>query len=104
MCFLVLTEGSLDSGQDSAQDGGSPSLHVDVNRAEGHSCRVLAAVAVWAQGRRGGWLGDLGLQLPSCPHFPVMRYTRMAEPSPSYALGNELCDYSSSDEINIDHR
>ena len=81
MCSVVLTEGSLDSGQDSAQ-WGSPSLHVDVNRAEGHSCRVLAAVAVSTQGSRGGWPGALGLQLPSYPHFPVTRCTRMAELSP----------------------
>lgn len=45
---------------------------MDVNGTEGHSCRVLAAVAVWVQGRRGGWLGALGLQLPPGPHFPVV--------------------------------
>ena len=75
MCIWVLTgEGSLDGGQESTKvGGGSPSLHVDVNRAEGHSSRVLGAVVVWAQGGRGGWLGPLGLQLPPRPHFPGMR-------------------------------
>lgn len=45
---------------------------MDVNRAEGHSWRVLAAVVVWTHGRRGGWLGALGLQFPPRPHFPVV--------------------------------
>lgn len=45
---------------------------MDVNRAEGHRGWMLAGGAVWAQGRRGGWLGALGLQLPPCPHFPVV--------------------------------
>ena len=60
---------------------GSPSLHVDVNRAEGHSCRVLAAVAVWAQGRRGGRPGPLGFQFPPCPHVPGTRYACTLESS-----------------------
>lgn len=45
---------------------------MDVNRAEGHSGRVLAAAAVRALGRRGGWFGALGLQLPPGSHFPAM--------------------------------
>lgn len=71
---------------------GSPSLHVDVNRAEGHRGWMLAGGAVRAQGRRGGWLGALGLQLPPCPHFPVMRYACTAESSASYPLGNGPSD------------
>lgn len=60
---------------------------MDVNGTEGHSCRVLAAVAIWVQGRRGGWLGALGLQLPPGPHFPVMRYAHTAESSPFVSWG-----------------
>ena len=33
---------------------------------------VPAAVAFWAQGRRGGWLGAQGLQLPSRPRCPAI--------------------------------
>lgn len=49
---------------------GSPSLHLDVCRVKGHSRRLLAAVAVWVQGRRHRWLRALGLQLPPGPHSP----------------------------------
>lgn len=45
---------------------------MEVNRAEGHRCRLLAAVAVWVHGRRSNWLGALGLQLTPCPHLPVV--------------------------------
>lgn len=33
---------------------------------------VPAAVAFWAQGRRGGWLGAQGLHLPSRPRCPAI--------------------------------
>lgn len=43
-----------------------------VCRTEGHSRRLLAAVAVWVQGRRHRWLWALGLQLPPSSHSPVV--------------------------------
>lgn len=56
-----------------APKAGSPSLHLDIGRVEGHGSRLLAAIAVWLQGRRDRWLWALGLQLPPGPHSPVTR-------------------------------
>lgn len=82
-------ESSLDSGRDGGSMG-SPSLRVEVNRAEGHRCRLLAAVAVWVHGRRSNWLRAFGLQLPPHPHFPVTTQIRRAESLSSHGTGNRL--------------
>ena len=77
---------------------GSPSLHVDVNRAEGHSCRVLAAVAVWAQGRWEEGLGPLG----SSSRLVLMFLERDTHARWSL-LPHRLNDFG-SDGIDVDHR
>lgn len=64
----------------------SPSLHMDTGRVEGHSSRLLAAIAVGVHGRRDRWLWALGLQLPPGPHSPVTNET----------VKNGLCDSGSS--------
>lgn len=68
--FQVLR--ALCTGRDGTK-AGSPSLHRDIGRVGGHSGRLLAAVAVWVQGRRDRWLWALGLQLPPGPHSPVRK-------------------------------
>ena len=45
---------------------------MDIGRVEGHSSRLLAAIAAGVQGRRDRWLWALGLQLPPGPHSPVV--------------------------------
>lgn len=100
--WVRTTEGSSDSGQYSSRAGRSPNLHLDTNRAEGHRRRVLAAASLGALGRRGGWLGALGLQLLLCPHFPATRHVHMVECPPSYTQG-ERSGMGSGKKISVDY-
>jgi hypothetical protein len=59
---------------------------MDIGRVEGHSSRLLAAIAAGVQGRRDRWLWALGLQLPPGPHSPVTNET----------VKNGLCNRGSS--------